>query len=159
MNFKLRYTDKSKFEVPRQYHAKVRNIPDERTLERLRRGVLLEDGKAKCSNITLLETTENNAWVEVVVHEGRNRLVRRILEAVGHPVTKLKRVSFAGLELGNLKPGQARVLTEIELKRLRAIGAKDRSAEREDDEKAGLSPPPPGFAPEATSETSDTGDE
>ena len=107
-----------KFEVPRTYHAKVRGIPDEKTLNRMRRGVFLEDGKASVAKVSMLESTENNSWIEIVVQEGRNRLVRRLCEAVGHPVNKLKRVNFAGIELGNLKPGQSRSLTESEVLKL-----------------------------------------
>src|SRR5207302_1968038 len=135
-----------KFEVPRTYHAKVRGIPDEPTLERLRRGVHLPDGPARVAKVRQLETTENNAWLEVVVQEGRNRLVKRLLEAVGHPVQKLKRVSFAGLTLGPLKPGESRVLTAEEVSKL--VGKMERAAAKLPS-KTGFAPPPPDFRPDA----------
>lgn len=108
------------FQVPRTYHAKVRGIPDEKVLNRLRRGVRLEDGKASVEKARVVATTGKNTWIEVIVTEGRNRLVRRLLEAVGHPVQKLKRTAYGGLTLGSLKPGQSRVLTPYEVEKLLA---------------------------------------
>ena len=106
------------FQVPRTYHAKVRGIPDEKVMNRLRRGVRLDDGKAFVENVRSVGTTGKNTWIEVIVTEGRNRLVRRLLEAVGHPVQKLKRTAYGGLTLGALKPGMSRVLTKDEVGKL-----------------------------------------
>lgn len=135
-----------KFEITRTYHAKVRGIPDEKTLNRMRRGVFLEDGKAKVAKVSMLESTENNSWIEIVVQEGRNRLVRRLCEAVGHPVNKLKRVNFAGIELGNLKPGQSRALTETEINKL---AKKLHDAKPQPIPRGRFATPPAGFKPGA----------
>ncbi len=107
--------------VPRKYVAKVWRTPTERTLARLRSGVQLEDGRSGPCQVRVLEVTETgNAWLEVVVGEGRNRLVRRMLQAVNHPVSKLRRVGYGGLSLGELERGETRELTSREVEILRA---------------------------------------
>jgi pseudouridine synthase len=113
-----------RFEVPRTYQVKVRGVPEEKTLSRLQKGVSLEDGKARVRSYRLLLSREKNSWVEVVVTEGRNHLVKRMFSAIGHPVLKLKRVAFGPIQLGNLPLGEFRYLTPNEMERLRAIGSK-----------------------------------
>lgn len=105
------------FEVPRVYHVKVKGEvkDDSSTLETLKEGVRLEDGKVKPTRVAVVGFTGKHSWIEVELHEGRNRLVRRMCEAVGHPVLKLKRVSFGTIPLGVLKPGNFRDLSEEEV--------------------------------------------
>jgi len=108
--------------VPKRYLAKVWKSPDERTLQRLQEGVVLEDGKtAPCKARISKATDSGNAWVEITVTEGRNRLVRRMFAAVGHPVSKLRRESFATISLRGLERGQFRALTAEEVRRLQEI--------------------------------------
>ena len=107
-----------KFEVPRTYLAKLSGVPDEKKLNRLKRGITLEDGRAKAAFVSLLRETEKNSWVRVVVTEGRNHLVKRMFATIGHPVLKLKRVALGPLHLGSLSPGQYRWLTPEELEKL-----------------------------------------
>ena len=110
--------------VPRKYVAKVWRTPTDKTLARLRNGVQLEDGRSGPSDVRVLETTETgNAWIEIVVREGRNRLVRRMFQAVNHPVAKLRRVGFGPLVLGDLERGAVRELTAPELAQLKAVAA------------------------------------
>ena len=103
-----------RYEVPRVYHAKVRGVPDERALERLRRGVTVERDLMAVDRARVLEA-DNNAWVEVTLHEGKQHEVRRMLEAVGHPVSKLRRVAFGPVTTRGLEPGQFRALTPQEV--------------------------------------------
>jgi pseudouridine synthase len=103
-----------RYEVPRVYHAKVRGAPDEKTLERLRRGVRVDHDVVSVDRVRVLEAG-TNAWVEVTLHEGRQHQVKRLLEAVGHPVSKLRRVSFGPVTLRGLEPGQCRPLTPEEV--------------------------------------------
>jgi pseudouridine synthase len=107
------------FGVPRTYHAKVSGKPDARTLERMRKGVRLEDGPSGPARVRFVKPTDTNAWLEITVSEGRNRLIRRLCQAVGHPVSKLKRVSYGGLKLRGLSPGGWRELTDSEVAWLR----------------------------------------
>jgi 23S rRNA pseudouridine2605 synthase len=107
-----------RYEVPRVYHAKVHRVPDAETLERLRRGVRVEGDYMAVDRVRVIEA-ENNAWVEVALHEGKQHEVKRLLEAVGHPVSKLRRVSFGPVTVKGLEPGQFRLLTPAEVAGLR----------------------------------------
>jgi 23S rRNA pseudouridine2605 synthase len=106
-----------RYEVPRVYHAKVRGIPDERTLARLRDGVRLEGELLSADRVRVVEA-DNNAWIEVTLHEGKKHEVRRLLEAVGHPVSKLKRVAIGPVTDRGLEAGQFRSLTPEEVRGL-----------------------------------------
>ena len=103
--------------VPRIYHAKVRgelkdNSPE---LKKLQNGVELEDGFAKPDRVSVIKFTGNNTWLEIELHIGRNRIVRRLCDAVGFPVMKLRRVAFGNLTLDGLALGAFRDLTEAEV--------------------------------------------
>jgi 23S rRNA pseudouridine2605 synthase len=101
--------------VPRVYHAKVRGTPDAGTRERVRRGVRLPDGVATVNRIRIIEALPTKSWVEIVLKEGRWREVRRLCDAVGHPVEKLCRVRLGPVRLGTLQPGIWRECTPREL--------------------------------------------
>ena len=111
------------FSIPKTYLVKVKGVPDGKKLERLKRGVMLEDGEAQAVSCSLIRQREKNSWVRVVVTEGRNHLVKRMFSAIGHPILKLKRIEYGPIQLGDLPFGKFRYLTpgEIEkIKRLRA---------------------------------------
>lgn len=110
--------------VPKRYLAKVYRTPDARDLESIEKGIFLEDGKTAPAKARIVEQTgKDNAWVELTVTEGRNRLVRRMLGKLGHPVSKLRRESFATLSVRGMERGQVRVLTGEEVQRLRDLAA------------------------------------
>jgi 23S rRNA pseudouridine2605 synthase len=112
------------FEVPRTYRARVTRLPlGERALDELRRGVRLEDGPTAPARVRRL----GRDALEITIHEGRNRQVRRMCEAVGHPVASLERVRFGALSLGGLAPGESRRLGDRELERLVGRRGKDRT--------------------------------
>jgi 23S rRNA pseudouridine2605 synthase len=105
-----------KFGVPKTYRARVGRPPvREDTLQRLREGVDLEDGRTGPARVRKLAGDE----IELTITEGRKRQVRRMCEAVGHPVRELRRVSFGPLALGDLAPGAARRLKASEVEELR----------------------------------------
>jgi len=103
--------------VPKTYVARVAADPGAPVLERLRRGVELEDGPTAPAEVRLA----GPGRVEITIHEGRNRQVRRMLAAVGHPARGLHRSAYGGLELGNLAPGEWRELTDAEVEALRDV--------------------------------------
>ncbi len=103
-----------RYEVARVYNAKVRGVPDAKTLERLRRGIRVEGQHLAVDRVKVLEA-DNNAWLEVTLHEGKHHEVRRLLEAVGHPVSKLRRVGFGPLSGRGLAAGEFRALTPREV--------------------------------------------
>lgn len=108
--------------VLRVYEARVRGIPSHETIARLVKGVVLDDGPARVENARVVKKTDRNAWVRLTLTEGRNREVRRLMEKVGHPVMRLRRVQFAGLGSEGMAPGQWRVLHDHEVEELRERG-------------------------------------
>ena len=104
-----------RYGIEKTYVAEVRGEPSDETLARLATGVELEDGPTAPARVRRLGPSR----VELVLHEGRNRQVRRMFEAVGHPVERLRRSRYAGLGPGRLKPGDWRELTRDEVRRLR----------------------------------------
>jgi 23S rRNA pseudouridine2605 synthase len=107
-----------RYEVARVYLAKVHGVPAPATLERLRAGVRVEHERLKVDKVRVLKA-DNNAWVEVQLHEGKHHEVRRLMEAVGHPVAKLKRLAIGPVTVRGLKPGEYRALTPVEIEGLR----------------------------------------
>ncbi len=112
----------ARFSVQRVYEARVRGVPSADTLAQLQRGVRLEDGLARAENAAIVKQTEQNAWVRLTLVEGRYREVRRMLERVGHPVVRLRRIAYAGLGVGELKAGQWRLLSPSEIEQLERKG-------------------------------------
>lgn len=112
-----------KFKIDKTYIARVKGVPTIDGLKKLQRGIKLEDGKTAPAKVSMTSFDEKagKAICEITIHEGRNRQVRRMFEAIGTPVVKLKRERFAFLDLGNLKPGEYRELTKHEVKQLRVL--------------------------------------
>ena len=101
--------------VDKTYRALVKGKPSEAALDRLRSGVVLDDGPTQPAEVRLAGRKGKNAYVEIIIHEGRKRQVKRMCEAIGHPVLQLHRASFGPLELGDLPEGKYRVLSEQEV--------------------------------------------
>ncbi|MBV8480355.1 MAG: rRNA pseudouridine synthase [Actinobacteria bacterium] len=104
-----------RYGVDKVYEATVDGIPTDETLARLAAGIELDDGPTAPARVRRL----GPHTVEIAIHEGRNRQVRRMLDAVGHPVTRLHRSEYAGLTLDGLEPGKSRELESTEIARLR----------------------------------------
>ncbi len=139
-----------RFGVRRTYLAKVHGVPDQEVVERLLKGVRLEDGRAKALEAELHSRTPKNTWVRVVVAEGRQHLVKRLMEAVGAPVQKLFRADYGGIGVAGMAPGEVRELTRAEVEHLRGqAGKKAEASERSrrvalPARRHGHGPPPPG---------------
>jgi 23S rRNA pseudouridine2605 synthase len=103
------------YEVDKTYVAEVTGQLFPRVLKQLLAGVTLEDGPVTVSKARIVEASPAKSIVELVIHEGRNRIVRRLLDEVGHPVTRLTRTRIGPVVLGRLKPGELRDLTTDEL--------------------------------------------
>ncbi len=108
-----------RFEVPKVYLARVEGVPSDESIEKLRKGIFLEGKRTAPAKASLMSRSGPNALVKVTIHEGRKREVRKMFEALGHPVRDLKRIEFAGLTLEGLKPGAWRILEADEVRRLR----------------------------------------
>jgi 23S rRNA pseudouridine2605 synthase len=104
-----------RYEVPKTYRVKIEGGPVKaRDLRRLRDGMELDDGRTAPANVRQVAPNQ----IEITIHEGRKRQVRRMLEALGHPVTELERVALGPLRLKGLHPGDHRRLTPAEVERL-----------------------------------------
>jgi 23S rRNA pseudouridine2605 synthase len=114
--------------VEKVYEVKVKGVPTDAGIQRLRRGITLDDGtRTAPAKITKLNETQTNAWFEVLLHQGRNQQVRRMFEMIGHSVLKLRRVRIGFLYDENLKPGQYRFLSPAEAGRLMKTHQKKRT--------------------------------
>jgi 23S rRNA pseudouridine2605 synthase len=120
-----------RYHVPRTYRVKVSGTPDERARARLRRGVRLDDGPTGPVEVVIEQRRPTKTWLRLTVREGRNHLVRRLCEAVGHSVEKLQRVAIGPLELGKLRLGDFRPLTPRELVALRRAATAARRTVRQ----------------------------
>jgi 23S rRNA pseudouridine2605 synthase len=105
-------------EVEKEYHVRVRGKVLDQQLKRMAGGIELEEGVTAPAVVRLVKGSDQNDWISVTIHEGRNRQVRRMCEAVSLSVVRLRRVRYGCLEIGVLKPGQFRYLTEAEAKGL-----------------------------------------
>lgn len=134
-----------RYGAQRTYHVRVEGGVSESVCQKLLKGVMLEDGSVKVDSISIIdgegrrsktqtsrsgslrqrdsedgeEEEITRTWLEISIYEGRNRIVRRLFDSVGHPVVKLKRVSHGPCKLGSLPPGQIRALTEREFQEVR----------------------------------------
>jgi len=108
-----------RFQVRKTYLVKVEGEVDGNKVARLEKGIRLEDGKTAPARIRVLTAGSGSSLLRVEIHEGRKREVRRMFEAVGHRVTMLKRIAFAGLELSPLPSGRWRFLSAKEVKGLK----------------------------------------
>jgi 23S rRNA pseudouridine2605 synthase len=115
-----------RYEHPKEYVVLVDGAPKAEALRALRTGIELEDGKTAPAQVERVAETawgrppRGRSWLQIVLHEGRKRQIRRMCAAVGYPVRRLIRVRIASLELGDLAPGEVRPLTEAERRRLRS---------------------------------------
>ncbi|KJU81820.1 ribosomal large subunit pseudouridine synthase B [Candidatus Magnetobacterium bavaricum] len=101
--------------IPKTYHVKVKGVLEDADLSKLRAGIKLDDGMTLPAKVDRLQKTDANSWIEMTIYEGRKRQIRRMLQRVDHPVSKLKRVAINGIRLGELRPGQWQYLTPREI--------------------------------------------
>lgn len=111
-----------RYGVRKVYHAKLKGHPAPETLARLTGGVVCDGERLKALAVETLHPTRQNTWVAITIEQGRYRQVRRMCEAIGHPVLRLVRVALGPLQLGSLPRGQWRPLSPVELRSLRPLG-------------------------------------
>lgn len=104
-----------RYRVPKTYLTEVAGLVEPRTLRRLEKGLRLDDGPVKPDKVKLISRGESRSLLAITLHEGRNRIVRRMMDAVGHPVDRLARTGIGPVRLGQLTIGTARELTREEL--------------------------------------------
>ena len=107
--------------VPKVYQVKTKGIPTEVAIRKLRRGLKLEDGyKTAPADIKILKPTDKNGWYEVTLYEGHNQQIRKMFDAVGHSVVKLKRIAIGNVTDAGLSVGMYRKLTGDEVSQLKS---------------------------------------
>ena len=112
------YVTSARNNIPKVYKVKVKGIPTQNAIKRLRSGIRLDDGNRTApAEIDPLQTTDVNAWFAVTLHEGRNQQIRRMFDAIGHSVLKLSRVRIGPIDDLRLKTGDWRLLTSPEVKK------------------------------------------
>src|SRR5438128_3970130 len=125
-----------RFGVEKTYIVQVAGNPSRADQELLLKGVWLSDGHVHARRVKRLKKQGDSAWLQVVLAEGKNREIRRMLARLGHKVMRLRRISIGGVQLSNLKPGKARRLSQAELAGLRrtarAMKIEDRELRIED---------------------------
>lgn len=110
-----------KFGVEKTYRAAIAGRLQPQEVKRVQSGVILDEFKAAGAQLRVIATRGGSSIVDITIHEGKNRQVRRMFEALGHPVLALTRMRFGPLRLGDLPPGHARPLTEREVNQLRHL--------------------------------------
>ena len=126
-----------RFGVVKTYLAEVEGEPAPSTVRALREGVELDDGLTAPARVTVVQTRGATTAIELGIHEGRNRQVRRMCEAVGHPVVRLVRTRIGPLRDGSLKPGTWRALTQAEVRRLYEAASANEPADEPAEEPTG----------------------
>jgi 23S rRNA pseudouridine2605 synthase len=118
--------------IEKTYLAEVSGVPNRATVRALREGVTLDDGPSAPARVRLVQQQGDNAALEIVLHEGRNRIVRRMCEAVGHPVRRLVRTRVGPITDRRLAPGAWRALRPREVRALYAAATKPATARSDD---------------------------
>lgn len=108
-------------QVKKTYLVRVAGVPEPEKLQAMARGLQLEDGLTAPADVKLVDILNGRALLQISIHEGRNRQVRRMCEHIGYPVLRLRRVCIGPLQLKDLKPGQYRPLTRQEVQELRQL--------------------------------------
>src|SRR5437660_5224602 len=112
----------AKNQIPKVYRAKVKGVPTDKAVERLRRGIVIGEGERTArAEVRKLRESQTNAWFEVTLYEGRNQQIRRMFDEIGHSVIKLVRTRIGRLEVEPLKVGQWRHLIAREVRQLKNV--------------------------------------
>jgi pseudouridine synthase len=107
-----------RYGISKVYDVKVKGHPDEKTIERIRSGVRLTEGVTAPAGVELIRELPNAAWIRITLHQGWNRQIKRMGEAVGHPVLKIRRIAYGSVRLGSLGLGRWRLLGPDEVRKI-----------------------------------------
>ncbi len=112
-----------RYGLDKEYQAIVEGIPDEKALDRLRRGVMIEGGKTQPAKVEVVfvEERKGTTSLRITIHEGKKRQVRLMCEAIGHPVIRLTRVRIGPYHLRGLRPGECKLLSQTDVAKLRKL--------------------------------------
>lgn len=109
--------------TPKVYEVKVKGVLKDEEIEKLETGIWLKDGKTAPAKVKKMRKAKENSWLQITIHEGKKRQIRRMLDRVNHSVIRLIRTKVGGINLGHLNPGEMRPLTPDEIERIRSHAA------------------------------------
>ncbi len=112
-----------KFAIPKTYMAKVKGNITRGKVRVIKNGIELDDGKFVPSDIVLEKINRKSCWIKLTIFEGRNRIIRRVFESIGHPVVRLKRIAISDIHLDDLEVGEYRYLRKREVERLLSLSS------------------------------------
>ena len=104
-----------RYGISKVYDVKIKGHPDKKAIEQLRSGVRIEEGVTAPAGVEIIRELPRSTWLRITLHQGWNRQIKRMGEAVGHPVVKIRRISYGPVRLGRLKPGHHRLLRPDEI--------------------------------------------
>jgi 23S rRNA pseudouridine2605 synthase len=107
-----------RYGISKVYDVKVKGHPDKKAVEQLRSGVSLTEGVTAPAGVEILRELPDAAWVRITLHQGWNRQIQRMGQAVGHPVLKIRRIAYGPVRIGNLRPGRYRLLEVDEIRKI-----------------------------------------
>jgi 23S rRNA pseudouridine2605 synthase len=116
-----------RFGVEKTYLVQVAGIPTKDDVQQLLKGVWLSDGHVRAQHVKRLKTQGQSTWLRIVLNEGKNREIRRMLARLGHKVMRLRRVALGPIQLGSLETGKARRLTQTEVAALRRVAERSQA--------------------------------
>jgi len=102
-----------KFRTEKTYRVLVKGLPTKQSLNKLESGVFIDGVKTSPAKVTIVEKQDGKTWLEIIIHEGRNRQIRKMCHVVGHPVVRLIRLKLGSYELGDLKPGESKKVDKL----------------------------------------------
>ncbi|MDR3569766.1 MAG: pseudouridine synthase [Syntrophobacteraceae bacterium] len=105
-----------RYGVSKVYEVKIKGLPDKKALEELRNGVRIEEGVTAPAQVEVIRRLPGSAWLQITLHQGWNRQIKRMGLAVGHPVLKIRRIAYGPIELGKLPPGKHRPLSPEQIR-------------------------------------------
>lgn len=105
-----------KFQIEKEYLVKFKGALNQPELKQMKRGILIDGDLYKVDSVSFVKTSLQNSWYRIIMREGKNRMIRKIGEALGRHVLKLKRIRIGNIRLGNLKPGEYRYLDDYEVR-------------------------------------------
>ncbi len=108
-----------KSKIPKTYRVKIDGFLEDKDIQKLEKGIRLDDGMTAPAKLKIIRTLKANSWADITIHEGKKRQVRRMFDRIGHSVIKLIRIKINGFQLGSLKPGEYRYLTPDEVEKLK----------------------------------------
>jgi 23S rRNA pseudouridine2605 synthase len=117
-----------RYGISKVYEVKIKGHPDQKAIEQLRSGVVLEEGRTAPAKVDILRELPQDCWIKITLHQGWNRQIKRMGESVGHPVLRIRRIAYGPVRVGKLRPGEYRPLEPHEIRHIREEAGLDKES-------------------------------